>query len=254
MGGKGSGLPKASIIKLDGSINSSGKIERTDFFNFLNMDLSDYSNVELTAEEATTFKNTVMRLKYGVSAAIPLLCSGPKCLHQICPFHTSKKYPLTKQCPVEFRLIQTLTQGYIEDLGVDPDNASEMTLVNKLVECDIIELRANSGLSGGNDEEAGTLLKTIISESDNGTHKEEVKLHPLLEAKEKMTRIKMNILDAFVATRREKYKKAAATKTDDNLDASQVLSQLKKAQELTIRTKEANDKAVIDADWSTSDL
>lgn len=250
MGSQSSGKPKGSLIKLDGTAIVNGKEEKTNFFDFLKMDLADYSDIVMTDKQAMSFKQSVMRFKYGTSAAIPLVCSGPRCINKFCPFHEEKNYPLARPCLIETRLIQMLTQSYIEDLGMDPESPTEMTLVNKLVECDIIDLRANYSLSGAVDEEAGTLLKTVISESDNGTHKEEVKLHPLLEAKDKAMKLKMEILKSLVATRQEKYKQAAATKTDTSSDASKMFSEFKEMVDKISETKDS----IIDGDWSAGDF
>lgn len=255
MGGSGSGKPKGELLRLDGLALVDGKIEKTDFFNFLKADLSDYSDVYLTAEQALAFKNSVIRLTYGTTAAIPMLCSGERCLNKTCPLHLEKNYIYGRPCLIEARLIQNLTQSYIEDLGVDPNHISEMTLVNKLVECDIIDCRGNFVLSGANDEEAITLTKSTITESDNGVHKEEVKIHPILEAKEKYSNLKLKILDSFAATRREKYKKAAALKQSEETDASKQMAELRKLYSSTTKSlSEAKEKSIIDADWSSGDL
>lgn len=257
MGGNGSGTAKGELLRLDGVALIDGKLEKTDFFNFLNADLSDYSNFYITPEEATALKNSVVRLTYGTSAAIPLHCFGEKCFNKLCPFHITKNYPYLKQCVIETQLIKNLTRSYVEDLGVDPNSISEMTLINKMVECDVIDFRANIGLSGSRDQEDGTLLKTVITESDNGMHKEEVNIHPLLEAKDKAAQLKIKILDSFAATRREKYKKQAALKKSEDTDSSQMMSKLAALYGLDSKKSlppPATKEETINGDWEESDL
>jgi len=265
MGGSGSGKPKGELLRLDGHELIDGKIQKSKFFDFLGMDLSDYSNVTMTPEQALKFKNTVVRMKYGVAAAIPMICGGPKCPNKLCAFHDGGGYPLGKQCLYEVRMIQALTRSYMEDLAVDPDSPSEMTLINKLVECDLIDYRANLGLSGGVDEEAATLLSTSVV--DNGkTMSESIAVHPLLDAKDRANRTRMQIQDAFAATRREKYKKAAALKKSEDTDASTFLAEIKSVFEETPQQavssldkikedakKVSEDLSVVDVDWSADE-
>lgn len=260
MGGKNSGKPKGELLFLDGREMINGKIQKTDFFNFLGMDLSDYSNVQLTPEEALAFKNSMVRITHGVSAAIPLVCCGTSCINHLCPFHQSKNYPiLGKQCLFEARMLQALTKSYMEDIGVEPESRSEMTLINKLVECDMIDFRANLGLSGYKDEEAGQLLKTNTVESEHGVA-ETTTLHPLMMAKEQVNKTRLKILESMVGTRREKYKKAAALKQREQDDSSNFLAAMKerlsgvsqKPNNID-KIEEAADEvaSLIEADWTS---
>jgi len=265
MGGEGSGKPKGELLRLDGYEVIDGKIERTKFFDFLGTDLSDYSHTVMTAKQALKFKNTVVRIKHGVSAVIPIICGGPKCPNKLCTFHDEKNWPLGKQCLYEVRLVQALTKSFMEDLAVDPDSPSEMTLINKLVECDLIDYRANLGLSGGVDEEAATLLCTSVV--DNGKiMSESISVHPLLDAKSKAHKDRMQILDSMAATRREKYKKAAALKKSEDTDASSFLAELKNTfseddskknisslDKIKEDSKKVSEDLIYDADWSSDE-
>lgn len=268
MGGAGSGTPKGEIIRLDGvQIDQAGVESKTEFFRFLKMDLSDYADFEMSAQEAVRFRNQVIKLRYGTSALIPILCSGIRCPIKQCPFHENKNYPLTKQCVLEVRLIQAKTLDYVEELGIDPENATQMLMVNKLVECDVIDYRANAGLAGSIDDEAPSLLKTNRTESEYGVS-ETVTAHPLLEVKERNNRMRMQILEALTATPKEKYKKAAALKKHEDVGASKQWAEMRTAVEkikghassVQQIKKDAAELAaldqkqgVTDADWEAPD-
>jgi hypothetical protein len=255
MGGVGSGTIDCEYITLAGDKTKDGKITKSEFFKFLNTDLSDYSHVKLTPAQAVKFKTQVIRMVHGTSAAIPMVCIGPLCPNKICPFHEEKNWPLTLQCLIESQMVQYLTQGYMEELGVEPEHLTEMTLVSKMVECDMIDYRANIGLSGGKDPEAASLLSVTVI--DNGkTMCESISIHPLLEAKEKASRTKMMILESFTATRKERYKKAAALKKTEGTDASTFLSDLKTMFSKPVPSKNATslDKIREDAEKVSKDL
>ncbi len=270
MGGKGSGTPKAALLKLDGTqIDLDGNISKTDFFKFLDTPLQQYKDLEMgmTPQQALKFRNHIVRMRVGTSAAIPMRCGGKKCPILSCPFHDGGGYPIAEPCPIEGNLVATWTKSYIEDLGVDIESRTEMILVNKLVECDIIDYRANIGLS--TDEEAWTLLKIDVSVSDKGTQ-ETTNAHPLLEVKERAQRARHQVLESLAATRKEKYKRAAALKKREDEDIGSHFAELKKAlgvassrakgtsiEDLKKEAKDLADKDkeenIENADWTTDD-
>jgi hypothetical protein len=242
MGGEGSGTPKAALLKLDGTqIDLDGNVSKTDFFKFLSTPIEQFKDMEkgLTPAQALKFRNHIVRMKVGVSAAMPMLCGGNKCPNKTCPFHDGGGYPIAEPCIIENNLIAMWTKSYIEDMDIDIESRTEMVLVNELVECDIVDYRTNLGLA--KDEDGWTLLKVDISVSDKGTQ-EITNLHPLLEAKEKARRARHQILESLAATRKEKYKKAVAFKQRDEKDIGTHFSDLKKA--LGVATSRANGASI----------
>ncbi len=160
----------------------------------------------------------------------------------------------THNCPIEMNLIVGWTKNYIDDLGVDVESRTEMILVNKLVECDIIDYRANIGFSV--EEDAWKLMKTDIV--DDGKKTTEItNIHPLIDIKEKIQRVRQQVLESLAATRKEKYKRAAALKRRDDETIGDHFAKLKEAlgaatakpkTTLEALNKEIED-TVIDADW-----
>ena len=169
----------------------------------------------------------------------------------------------THNCPIEATLIAAWTQSYIEDIGVQPDERTEMILINKLVECDMIDYRANIGLS--KDEDGWNLIKVDII--DNGESQQEVSsLHPLLEAKSKAHAERMRVLESFSATRKEKAKKAAMLKQREEGDIGQHWADIKTAlttakkiqhggslEEIKEDAKDVASSDFVQADWEIQD-
>lgn len=247
MGGEGSGkLDKSvALVRLDGhKIHKDGRVEKTDILDFLQTDLSDYSNVTITPEQFNKLKNHVNRMTYGISSTMPRYCTGAKCKDKTCPFHEAVKngqalYPLGKKCWLEAKFVQSKMVSYMEEFNTDPESATEMSLINELVSLDVQELRVNIGLSGSlNEEDAYLLHKNIV---DNGqVLQEQTVIHPLVEIKDRISKRRQSLLEALVATPREKYKKAAALKTTDDND-------------LTSFFKQASDKFSQDVKASTDE-
>jgi len=247
MGGKGSGkIEKEALVGLDGKIfHSDGTITKTEMFEFLEVDLDDYGDIQMTSEEAQRFVNHVKRMKTGVAAFVPKLCPGnKKCpLGDRCPF--TERFPLGRPCPLEVNYIKARTKNYIETLEVEPDNAFEMSLVNTLVECDLFEYRVNIALAG--DEDASmSLLEKAIMQNENGTETEMVRPHSLLSVKETLHRKRSKILEMFAVTRQQEYKKAAALGKETKTDASNQMSKMRELADKLIRVSEVNPAGLDD--------
>lgn len=264
MGGEGSGkLEKGAIVKLSGEIkHEDGSISKTKMFEFLNADLDNYDDVELTAEEAQRFTNHVRRMKTGMSAFLPKLCPGHgKChLSVRCPFD---KPPISRGCPLEVGLIKSKTREYVDSLDIDPGSPYDMSLVDRLVELDVLEYRANLGLST---EASQDLIRIEYSETKSGELLENATVNPYIVAKDMFHRKRMNLLEALVATRKEEYKKAAQLKKKDNDGISSQLSDVRSLIEKMqnagasmhdldkiIEEKEEtqNNEGFVEADWET---
>jgi hypothetical protein len=260
MGGVNSGkMDDVAIIKLDGTlIKQDGSLSRTKMFDFLDIDLDDYSDIKMTPQEAQRFMNHVRRMKTGVSAFVPMLCASPhKCPMGVrCPI--TERWPVGRACPLESNYIRVQTKEYVQSLDVDPQNTYEMVLVNELVEIDLLGYRANVALSGDK-EDGPRLLTTIRTESEEKVMESTIP-HPLLEIKEKLNKRRLQILESFAVTRKEQYKKAAALKQKSSADVSTHLAELRKTiekmqkatstKELGKIVEEAKtDSKVIEADW-----
>ena len=256
MGGNGSGKPKAELLKLDGTqIDHMGNVTHTDFFKFLELPAEHNANLEktMTPAQALKFRNHIVRMKVGTSAIMPMYCGGPKCPNKLCPFFDTKNWPIGSSCPIEATLIAAWTKSYMEDIGVQPEDRTEMILINKLVECDMIDYRANIGLS--KDSDGWTLIKTDLMTTKDGGEQEVSTLHPLLEAKTKAHSERMKVLESFSATRREKAKKAAMLKQREEGSIGEHWADLKAAISTAQKIKQVNTLEEIkkDAKFVASD-
>jgi hypothetical protein len=259
MGGKGSGTPKAALLKLDGTqVDKLGVVTETDFFSFLQLPAEHYANleIEMTPEQALKFRNHIIRMKVGTSAIIPMVCGGPRCPVKLCPFHETKTWPLASQCPLEATLITTWMKNYIDDLEIDIQSRTEMVLINKLVECDIIDYRANIALS--TDEDAWKLLKVDITDTGKATI-ENTNAHPILEIKERTQSTRQKVLESLIATRKERAKKIAlaGAKSEgehgqhwaDLKSALKIISRIQSGETLADLKKELGEP--VNADWES---
>lgn len=187
-------------------------------------------------------------------------CGGPKCPVKQCPFMDKQNWPIGSSCPIEATLIAAWTKSYMEDIGVQPEERTEMILINKLVECDMIDYRANIGLS--KDSDGWTLIKTDLMTTKDGGEQEVSSLHPLLEAKTKAHSERMKVLESFSVTRKEKAKKAAMLKQREEgsigdhwadikaaLNTAKKIQQVNPLQEIKKDAEFIASNDFIQADW-----
>jgi hypothetical protein len=255
MGGTGSGTPKAALLKLDGTqTDLLGNVTETDFFKFLKLPSEHFANLEkeMSPEQALKFRNHIIRMKVGTSAIIPMLCGGSRCPVKHCSFHAYKNWPISEPCPVEGNLVAVWTRNYVDDLEINPENRTELILVNQLVECDIIDYRANVALSC--DEEAWTLLKVDVTTVADGVTNEVTNAHPILEIKERTQSRRLKVLESLSATRKERIKRAASLGELDGGEIGMHWNDLKNAAQKVFKMNSTGklediDSEVTDVDW-----
>jgi hypothetical protein len=172
-------------------------------------DQASLSENKLTDDQKKEYIKLVNALKFGVAVAMPILCIAQKCNVITCPFHTNKNWPLGKPCPIESRLIVEWFDDYFKTYDLDMEDRAERTLVNSLVEYDILTYRINIMLSA--DPEASSLLKTDISQTGQ-TVNETTNIHPLLELRSKIDKDRNKTLQSLVKTPEAKVRKSAALK------------------------------------------
>jgi len=247
---------KGSMMKRE-----DGSMEPTKMFDILEIPLDDYSDIEFTEAEVRRIRMHVMKLKTGIQAMAPLLCSGPvKCPFRYrCPIvdrniktldgrdinftnQNIKKFPLLRQCIFERELLDFQRRRYIEEYDADVESPTEMGMVNKLAELDLFDMRATMVLAHGDDKGEGiNLLKQqVTSVSMDGQEITRMETHPAFELKEK----REDILKSMVGTRREQYKQAAALKKQDFSDPSTNVAGLRE------RLVQIEKETAIDAEFT----
>lgn len=236
------------------------------FFKFLGVPLGDY-DLTMSNEVATAFKNSIISLKTGLHARVPMVCPGGKMcpVGRQCDFTqfakdketgaivvskedslpiinmTDSRWPIGKPCPYDTALISMRIRDLCEEFSVDPtDTASttDMSVISKLAELDIYDARASSILAREHlimDETTGYEL--------SGDHREikTKRLHPAFEVKEKIHRMRQDLIKSMVGDRQSKVKAQAALGSTANSTMTDALSALR-------RKLEANSATIINVE------
>lgn len=117
---------------------------------------------------------------------------------------------ITHNCLVEAQLIVYWTQQFIEEFNVDINNFTEVQLVSELAEFNIYELRVTKYLA----EKHQTLMQDVVTSVDvTGEVIENQEVSRAFDLKERIKRNRMKVLEALMATRKERVKISAERNT-----------------------------------------
>ena len=231
-----------SFVGLSGiAISDTGEISKTKFFNLLKPSEEMYSDMVFTEEQAKNISRSMRHLTTGINASVPMICKGLDCpFANSCIYVQENKIPLARPCLIEKQLIEYWTVQYMEEFNVDINNTTEVLMVSELAEFNIYEKRITQHLS----EKHQDLLQDFVMGFDaNGNELVNKDISKAWELKEKIKSKRMKVLEALMATRKERTKLKIEEKTG-NTSSEQIGSIRKRLEELNraisqIRTVDA---------------
>jgi hypothetical protein len=231
-------VPK-ELVKLSGeSLTIKGEKSRSKYFDFLKINLDDYSDIAMTPEQAHRVSGHLRKLSTGATAMTPMYCGGDHCpFSSRCPLHTIGKAPLGKQCLIETELMKEFIIRAIEEYDIDPANFTEVGFVNELAEIEILLMRLNMSIS--KPENAELVIDQTVGVGQDGTPLIQKQLSPFMEQKERLYARRARVIKLMVGDRQEKYKKEAALKIKLDQDpSSRMAATRKKLDELKSLNRE----------------
>jgi hypothetical protein len=216
--------PAEKIFLSGVAITENGTLTKHELFSFLKLDMHDYSDMEFTPEEAVKITQRLRKMSTGSTAMVPMICS-PKCPYMNnCEFVKIGKMPLGRGCIWEVNLLREWQIAYINQYDVDPNNFTELGMINELVEIEVYSWRINQLLAS--DVHSGMLTDSVVGflpPQSGGGPIHEKKISPLLDIKQMLSARKSRLIKLMVGDRQEKYKREAALKQRETEDpASQV--------------------------------
>ena len=218
---------KQEVVTLKGlAITEDGKITKHGYFQFLKVNLDDYSDLEFSPEEARKVSNHLRKLSTGSTAMTPMYCAGPTCpFANRCPLQQINKAPIGKQCLIEVQLMREWIIRYIEEYDVDPNNFTEVAYINELAEIEILLMRLNMNIAKA--ENAELIIDQEVGATNQGQPIVQKNISPFMEMKERLQNRRSRIIKLMVGDRQEKYKKEAALKVKLDSDPSSKMAQMR---------------------------
>lgn len=240
-------VPKG-LVKLSGeAITKDGHKTKTTYFDFLDINLDDYSDIVFTPEQARKISNHLRKLSTGSTAMVPLFCAGPQCpFSQSCSLQQIGKAPVGKRCLVESELLKEFVMRTIEEYEIDPANFTEVGFANELAEIEILLMRINHNLA--KPENAELVIDQTVGLGQDGTPIIQKQLSPFMEQKEKLYARRARVIKLMVGDRQEKYKKEAALKVKIDQDPSSRMASMRAKLDKLSRTLDETESKIIKED------
>jgi hypothetical protein len=218
---------KHELVTLKGlAITEDGKITKSGYFEFLKVNLDDYSDLEFTPEEARKVSNHLRKLSTGSTAMTPMYCAGNLCpFANRCPLQQIGKAPIGKQCLIEVQLMKEWIIRYIEEYDIDPNNFTEVAYVNELAEIEVLLMRLNMNIAKA--ENAELVIDQEVGATNQGDPIVQKNVSPFMDLKDRLQARRSKIIKLMVGDRQEKYKKEAALKVKLDADPSSKMAQMR---------------------------
>ena len=133
---------------------------------------------------------------------------------------------ITHNCLVESQLIEYWMAQYFEEFDVNPQRITEVHLISELAELDIYEMRVTKYLA----ENHQALLQEVMTGVDPaGNVISNLEVSRAFDLKERLKKQRMKVLEALMATRKEKIKAIVGVTT--GTDTASRISELKEKLE-----------------------
>ncbi len=205
----------------------------------LALKMNQYNNIPLDKNDVRRIARSFMDIEVGSATNLVMRCSKKKCLYRNrCALYKADKAPEGRECLHENKVLSHSLGQYITSMDIDTENYPEMVMVNQLVEYELIEYRCNTILAYDHTDLKMTVVVGVDAEGQIVT-KEDISY--AITLKEKIFKMKMQILDSLTATRSQKWKKQAALKLASD-GPSKVISGMKRElRALKDKTVETHD-------------
>lgn len=223
-----SGKKSGALIGLSGIMErEDGTLTKTKYFDMIKVDESRYADISFTEDEARRVSMAMRQMTTGINASVPMICKGPECpFASTCPYVRENKAPIGRPCLVEAQLIDHWTREYIEEFDVDMSNLTEVYMIAELAEYNIYEKRVTQHLA----EDHQSLMQKVVTSVDYaGNEIVNDEISRAWELKERIKKSRMKVLEALMATRKEKVKLTVSSSTGSS--AAEQMSDLKKKLE-----------------------
>jgi hypothetical protein len=152
-----------------------------------------------------------------IFTSIPMKCHGEACyVAESCPLLAQNLAPLNMPCPIEMAMVKDFMQEYMEELGVEPDNLIEVSMLRDLVDQEIQYMRKTKVLAQEN-----FITDNVVGVDPQGNVITRKELHLAVELEDKLHRRKKDLRNQLLATREARARVGQST-----LDTAQAISNI----------------------------
>jgi hypothetical protein len=137
------------------------------------------------------------RTKASMFSSIPLKCRAAECIFaDDCELQQQGIAPVGHKCPIELSTIKTLAEEYMVELGVDPTNLVEVSMIRDIVDQEIQYARKSAILA-----KEDLIQETVVGISPNGEVLTSKQLNLAVNLEDKIHKRKKDLRNSLMATR-----------------------------------------------------
>lgn len=150
-------------------------------------------------------------------SSIPMKCRAADCVFaDTCPLFAQNIAPTGLPCPLELSMVTQFMQEYMEELGVEPENLIEVSMLRDLVDQEVQYLRKSKVLA-----QEHFITENVVGVDANGNVVMRKELHLAVELEDKLHKRKKELRKEMLATR-----EARAKVGQHQLDTAQTISNI----------------------------
>lgn len=163
---------------------------------------------EEAAEQILTNKKKLKKVieafkgmrQYTTTNTLIMTCDLYTCPYKsVCILAKNDMAPQGYPCPVEKKIVLELESDVVQSLGIDRNDPIEMEMLWDLIDTKLLDMRSSGALKNG-------LVTQKVEQQVAKVTQVKEEISPTLEIKLDLKRLKHQIIDSFVATRRAKKK------------------------------------------------
>ena len=183
--------------------------------------------------DAVRTSMTMMSTTHGLYASIPMICKGEDCIYAtLFPELHEGLDAEGERCPVEIALILTKYDAYIKELGIEKEDAVDMSILRDVIDFEVQIMRAENKMA----IEGDFVKDIVVGVQENGVPITQEQITKAAEYKDKMQMKRNKALELLNSTRKDK----AGTKLTMVMDPSTYARDLLKRADIGGSTIEGN--------------
>jgi hypothetical protein len=185
------------------------------------------NNPDVPIEKIRNAMRQLRTLEHGAHALTPMYCKGDSCSYkESCPLLKANiRDMIGTPCPIEGHLLNLWANKYITDLKIDENNLVETNLAGEIAKLDIYSMRINNRLAYED-----YISKQVVAINEEGKPQYRDELHVAAQWEDMLSRRKLRLLDALLATRKSLAEAGGGSTSDPSTHAAIAMKLVKKAQ------------------------
>lgn len=200
-------------------IDTDAVVLREEFEKKLKRDQNPWG-LSPKAIEAKRAAMTMLSIKDGMHARVPLICKGEACPYSAtCQLVPADMAPVGEYCPVELAQIDIRSQGYSQDVDYDESSFTDRNLMSELVTLDIMLERCKALMA----KEGTPVIDMAIGIDQEGNEIRQPNVSKAWDAYEKISKKRDSVYQLLMLTRKDKKSKNSDSENDN---ASRILQDI----------------------------